>query len=257
MAKLDDDTEKHIDESMPFIFENLGDASALRNDGCFTLAQCAFLYPALILNKNGRDVSEARLHYFKLVMLDAWRGDLKAKHPKTHIQQSEYRRLAKAGLFGIDGGEMPFVTAGWLVPLNEVERWLQSKDIHIDLEDIKAEVLEWKRTAELGTVLQPQDAPKGITKEQVLIAFEEMVKPFKLAGALKNGKGLFGNDEARTQRGTPGATHAALWNPVILAVGLNEKYSVPMLHLKNAFKDHQFLRGWSDEWNNALDLLSE
>lgn len=106
-------------------------------------------------------------------------------------------------------------------------------------------------------VLQPQDGPKGITKEQVLMAFEEMVKPFKLAGALKNGKGLFGNDEARTQRGTRGATHAALWNPVILAIGLNEKYLVPMPHLKRAFNEHSFLRVWADEWTNALDFLSE
>lgn len=101
---------------------------------------------------------------------------------------------------------------------------------------------------------------EGITKQQVLIAFEALVKPFDLKKALGNGKGLYGetaSGSARTQKGTRGAKHAALWNPVILAIGLRDKYSVPMLHLKNAFNDHSFLRKWADEWRSALDLLGE
>lgn len=101
---------------------------------------------------------------------------------------------------------------------------------------------------------------EGITKQQVLIAFEALVKPFNLKKALENGKGLYGETapgSARTQKGTPGAKHAALWNPVILAVGLRDKYSVPMLHLKGAFNSHSFLRKWADEWNRALDSLGE
>lgn len=101
---------------------------------------------------------------------------------------------------------------------------------------------------------------EGITKQQVLIAFEALVKPFNLKKALENGKGLYGETapgSARTQKGTPGAKHAALWNPVILAVGLRDKHSVSMLHLKHAFKDHTFLRSWADEWRSALDSLGE
>lgn len=100
-------------------------------------------------------------------------------------------------------------------------------------------------------------AAEGITKEQVLIAFDSLVKSINLKKALGNGKALFGDSEARTQKGTRGGKHAALWNPVILALGLNEKYSVPMPHLKRAFSDHSFLRKWVDEWNDKLDLLGE
>ena len=108
-----------------------------------------------------------------------------------------------------------------------------------------------------ASVSKPQKAAEGITKEQVLIAFAELVKPFDLKKALGNGKGLFGDDGARTQKGSPGAKHAALWNPVFLAVGLHEKYAVPMPHLKRTFFDHPFLRRWSEEWSDTLDRLGE
>lgn len=105
-------------------------------------------------------------------------------------------------------------------------------------------------------VLEQKKAADGITKEQVLEAFGELAS-INLKKALGNGTGLFGGEGARTQKGTPGGTHAALWNPVILALGLNEKYSVPMPHLKRAFNDYQFLRVWSDEWRDKLDLIGE
>lgn len=46
----------------------------------------------------------------------------------------------------------------------------------------------------------------------------------------------------------------ALWNPVTLALGLNEVYRVPMRHLKRAFNDHAFLREWRDNRQNSLNL---
>lgn len=100
-------------------------------------------------------------------------------------------------------------------------------------------------------------AAEGITKEQVLIAFESLVSCIDLKKALGNGKGLFGESGARTQKGARGGKHDALWNPVTLAVGLNENYSVPWPHLKRAFFDHPFLSKWADEWRDKLDLLDE
>jgi hypothetical protein len=42
-----------------------------------------------------------------------------------------------------------------------------------------------------------------------------------------------------------------------LAVGLKEKHSVPIAHLKNAFNDQPFLKKWADRWSDALDILGE
>lgn len=111
--------------------------------------------------------------------------------------------------------------------------------------------------AELPPKLPQSKAAKGITKEQVLIAFKSLVS-IDLEKALGNGKGLnglFGDYGARTQKGTRGGKHAALWDPVILAIGLHDEYRVPMSHLKRAFSEHAFLRGWADEWGDKLDML--
>jgi hypothetical protein len=98
---------------------------------------------------------------------------------------------------------------------------------------------------------------RGINKDQVMKAFGELVKGIDFKKALGNGKGLFGDCGARTQKGTPGGRHKALWNPVILAVGLKEKCYVTKPHLKMAFNDHSFLSDWADEWADALELLGE
>lgn len=97
-------------------------------------------------------------------------------------------------------------------------------------------------------------SPEGITKQEVLIAFESLVD-LDLAGLLADNKGIY--RDAQTQKGTRGGKHLGLWNPVILAVGLNDKHSVPLAHLKRAFTKHHFLNKWQSEWVDQLNLLGE
>jgi hypothetical protein len=102
-----------------------------------------------------------------------------------------------------------------------------------------------------------QDAPRGITKQQVLTAFEELLKgKLRLGKALGDGKGLFGDTQARTRKGTRGGKHAALWNPVILAIGLNDQYKISLPSLKKAFYDNKFLKEWLEEWHEKIEDLS-
>jgi hypothetical protein len=107
------------------------------------------------------------------------------------------------------------------------------------------------------SVLPLPKAAEGITKAQVLEAFEGIVKPYRLAGTLKNGQGLFGPNGARTQKGTPGGRHDALWDPVNLAHGLLDKKLAPLPHMKRAFKEHPFLKKWTEKWNDSLRFLDE
>lgn len=144
MATLGDDIEKFIDESMPFLFEKLGDTSGTKKHGCLTLAQCALLMPAMITAGMTGDASEIAAHYIQLALLDVAHGELNPKHPETRLPYSQYKRMTEAGMFGIDGAALPLPTADWLVTLDEAERWLLSKDIYINFDGLRSDLARMK-----------------------------------------------------------------------------------------------------------------
>ena len=76
MAKLGDGIESLVDESMPFLFEKLGDLSALTEHGCLTVAQMAMLVPAVLASKRPGDASEIAAHHLQLALLDIAHGEL-------------------------------------------------------------------------------------------------------------------------------------------------------------------------------------
>ncbi len=101
-----------------------------------------------------------------------------------------------------------------------------------------------------------RESQAGINQQEVLLAFAGMVR-LDLAAALQEGGGMFGDDGARVKGSARKSRHKALWNPVTLALGLNDVYRVPMAQLKRAFKTHEFLHAWSDEWQESLALLGK
>jgi hypothetical protein len=101
-----------------------------------------------------------------------------------------------------------------------------------------------------------RESQAGINKEQVLMAFGSLVR-INLEQALAAGGGIFGDDGARVKGSARKAKNKAVWNPVTLALGLNDVYRVPMSHLKRAFKAHDFLFDWDTEWNQSLTLLGK
>lgn len=98
------------------------------------------------------------------------------------------------------------------------------------------------------------DTPRGITKTQVLMAFESIVK-INLKIALANGQGIYGDSGARTRKGTRGGRHAALWNPVLLAISWEQYKQATLPDLKNAFLKQAILSDWLVDWKDALDKL--
>jgi hypothetical protein len=46
--------------------------------------------------------------------------------------------MIKAGIFGFDGGGILVPISDWLIPLDEAERWLQSKGIHVNFDEFRA-----------------------------------------------------------------------------------------------------------------------
>lgn len=96
----------------------------------------------------------------------------------------------------------------------------------------------------------------GIDKYEVMEAFAKLVK-IDLAQALDGAGGIFGDEGARVKGSARKSKKYALWNPVTLALGLNDVYRVPIGQLKRVFGAHDFLYAWVGEWNHTLALLGK
>ncbi|MES2320207.1 MAG: hypothetical protein V4631_22245 [Pseudomonadota bacterium] len=135
------------------------------------------------------------------------------------------------------------------------------RELH-ELRFLKKEVE--KLAARLKREAEPQpvkveaakESQDGIGRDQVLIAFAGMVK-IDLEQALAGGVGIFGDEGARVKGSARKAKNKALWNPVTLALGLNDLYRVPMGQLKRAFDAHSFLDPWHSQWQQSLALLGK
>lgn len=115
-----------------------------------------------------------------------------------------------------------------------------------------------KRDAEPAPVKieSAKESQDGINQEQVLLAFAALVK-IDLAQALAGAGGIFGDEGARVKASVKKGKHNTVWNPVTLALGLNDVYRVPIPRLKKAFQAHEFLDAWHTEWNQTLALLGK
>lgn len=100
------------------------------------------------------------------------------------------------------------------------------------------------------------EAVPGIDRQQVCAAFGELVR-IDLDAALLGAGGMFGDDGARIKGSARKSKHKALWNPVTLALGLNDVYRVPVTRLRKAFAGHDFLAPWRADWEQSLRLLGK
>jgi hypothetical protein len=100
------------------------------------------------------------------------------------------------------------------------------------------------------------ESKDGIPREQVLAAFGALAR-IDLDAALTDAIGIFGDDGARIKGSGKKGKHKTLWNPVTLALGLNDVYRVPVGRLKKAFQAHAFLDSWAAQWELSLSLLGK
>ncbi|CDG85191.1 hypothetical protein [Janthinobacterium agaricidamnosum] len=122
-----------------------------------------------------------------------------------------------------------------------------------DLEKLAARL---KREAAPVAPEAARESQDGISKEQVVLAFASLLK-IDLEQALAGGAAIFGDDGARVKGSARKSKHKALWNPVTLALGLNDVYRVPIAHLKRTFNAHDFLSPWREQWQQTLALLGK
>jgi hypothetical protein len=101
-----------------------------------------------------------------------------------------------------------------------------------------------------------RESQLGITREEVLAAFSGLAR-IDLAKELDKAIGIFGDDGARVKGSARKSAKKAVYNPVTLALGLNDVYRAPIGPLKRAFKSHDFLRDWTSQWEQSLALLGK
>ena len=101
-----------------------------------------------------------------------------------------------------------------------------------------------------------KESQLGISKAEVLAAFGAVVR-MNLEKALDDAIGIFGDDGARVKASVRKSKRNAVWNPVTLALGLHDVYRAPLGALKRAFKSHDFLLEWEDNWEQSLRLLGK
>jgi hypothetical protein len=100
------------------------------------------------------------------------------------------------------------------------------------------------------------EVPKGLSKEEIVYVFGGMVK-MDLGKSLADAIGIFGDDGARVRKNSRSGKNSYLWNPITLALGLNDVYRVPMPRLKKAFAVLPELAPWKADWIESLRLLGE
>lgn len=142
MAKMNDGLESSIDESLIFFdHEKLRDTSQLIKYECLTIAQCICLLLLHIRPEKNQDVTEEISTYTMLAFNDIMLGELQILHPKTLLSWAQYLKIIKSGMYGKAGNlSSPMVTAGWLVKLKDCEKWYRSKNLGIDLSEVKADI---------------------------------------------------------------------------------------------------------------------
>ncbi len=117
-------------------------------------------------------------------------------------------------------------------------------------------VASLQRAAEPVKPVAITESRSGINREQVMLAFAPLLK-IDLDQALTAGAGVFGDEGARVKGSAGKAKNKALWNPVTLALGVNDLYRVPVGRLNRVFASHDFLDAWAFDWQQSLALLGK
>jgi hypothetical protein len=129
----------------------------------------------------------------------------------------------------------------------------QKKDLERLAGKLKHEALALQQPPAKAAASESQS---GIGKAEVLEAFGRIVR-LDLEQALDDAIGIFGDDGARVKASARKSKRNAVWNPVTLALGLHDAYRAPLGPLKRAFKSHDFLHPWEDDWEQSLRLLGK
>jgi hypothetical protein len=122
-----------------------------------------------------------------------------------------------------------------------------------DLEKLSTAV---KKAHEPAKPVVATESRDGLGQQEIMAVFAPLLR-IDLAAALSAGGGVFGDEGARVKGSAARGKNKAIWNPVTLALGLNDAHRVPIGQLKRAFATHEVLQPWAAQWNQSLALLGK
>lgn len=134
-------------------------------------------------------------------------------------------------------------------------QWHELRFLGKELERLVGK-LKHAAAAPAPKVATAQESKAGINGAQVVLAFAGLVR-IDLQQALSDAGGVFGDEGARVKASVKKGKANTVWNPITLALGLNDVYRVPIGQLKRAFVAHEFLHEWKYEWDQTLALLGK
>lgn len=129
-----------------------------------------------------------------------------------------------------------------------------SKD---EAEMMGIEYVEQENTQDADSLSKNEIAKKGISKENVIKAFGKL----NISGEQYNLKSPMKHYDkwilsSLIHRGGKGRGNSSFWNPVDLAFLIHSQFNVSMTSLNNAFKNHDFLSEFKDEWEEKYSRFS-
>jgi len=221
IGDYEDNEDDYLDASIEWI---TGDKLIqVVEPGYLTVGQCAMLIPALKHHAKGMEPSaleHAFSAYVMLIQRDIAHQEIEVRHPQTLLLYSDYLKMTESGMYGDEARDMPMPDMGWLVSIDEAERWYDAKGFSVDLSKIKADMKALQAGAQVADGDMPT-TPSHVENEADLAAlfdgvrYESLNKMFPGAGDWKRHAeratrtGLA--TAARVGRGLFNPLHAALW----------------------------------------------
>ncbi|MET3135368.1 multidrug efflux pump subunit AcrA (membrane-fusion protein) [Oxalobacteraceae bacterium GrIS 1.11] len=173
--------------------------------------------------------------------------DSNAKLKLLHSRAKEYENIL---LKLADAGEIIFYDPATLLRIWDAS---EVKDPMVDMDKIAAQIIQYSET-NLTSTARPNKTEEGITKNQILAAFDSLVTTTNLSKAMADGRQWA--VRARVSKGTRGQGGLlSVWNPLLMAVELCERGLATKSAINKAFLTCHFLTAWREQWNEHSETM--
>lgn len=166
IGDFDQNPDGYADETMSWF--DKGKISKIREPGYLTVAQVSALIVAARLEQGlieETEAAQALADFIGVTSRDIAKEKLEARNPASMLPWAEYLKMIQAGLYG-NADSAPMPNMGWLVHVDEAERWYAEKGFRIDLASLKISV---KSTGGGVNGLEVKPIQRSLARERAIL----------------------------------------------------------------------------------------